>query len=115
MHNPLPKDKSFSFPLACVLLKVVGAWPLSQSNPPSAIGIIYLFWSLCMIVMIALTCLAQSMYFVAEFGDVLAVADCGCTVFMGCHILLRLVHLSIQRGSLKRLITNFVNHIWISK
>lgn len=115
MHNPLPKDKSFSFPLACILLKVVGAWPLNQSNPPNIFGILYLFWSTCVIVMIALTCFFQSSYFVAEWGDVLAIADCGCTVFMGCHNLLRLIHLAIQRNSLKQLITKFVEHIWISK
>lgn len=115
MHNPLPNDATFAFPIQCNLLKVFGAWPLKQSNPPTCFGYTYLSWSYTMIAMIAFTCFVQNAYFIAEWGDVLAVADSGCTVFMGYHILLRLIHLSLKRHKLKQLITDFVKHIWISK
>lgn len=115
MHDPLPNDNTFSFPIECALLKAVGAWPLKQSIPTSFFEVLYLLWSYSMIVFVALTHFCQHYYFFSEWGDVLAVADCGCTLFMGMHVLLRLIHLTIKRDSLRKLITRFVQHIWISK
>lgn len=116
MHNPLPKDgdKSFAFPSQCIMLKIVGAWPLKDSEPPTTQGRLYLTWSYTNIILIALTCGAQSAFVFASWGDILTVTECGCTVLMGIHNLLRLIHLSIMRPALKKLITEFVENIWIS-
>ena len=117
LHNPLPKDgdKSFAFPSQCFMLKMVGAWPLKESESPTWQGKIYLMWSHFMIILIALTCWAQSSFVFFAWGEILTVTECGCTVLMGIHNLLRLIHLSIQRKPLKKLITDFVQNIWISK
>lgn len=118
MHNPLPDngDTSFSFPRQCVLLKINGAWPLKNSAPAlDAKGWLYHAWSTTIIVLIALTCWAQSAFVFHAWGDILTVTECGCTVLMGIHNLLRLIHLAIHRPALKELITEFVKHIWISR
>lgn len=117
MHNPRPPsdNKSFTFPFQCIMLKIVGAWPLENSDPPNFIGILYYAWSYTIIILIALTCFAQSSFVFYAWGDILTVTECGCTVLMGIHNLLRLIHLNIRRGALKDLTTEFVNNIWISK
>lgn len=117
MHNPLPDDgdKSFAFPFQCMMLKINGAWPLANSNPPNVKGYIYYIWSHTIIILIALTCWAQSSFVFHAWGDILTVTECGCTVLMGIHNLLRLIHLSIRRETLKELITEFVKNIWISR
>lgn len=117
MHNPRPysDNKSFAFPFQCIMLKIVGAWPLANSEPPNFIGILYYAWSYTVIILITLTCLAQSSFVFYAWGDILTVTECGCTVLMGIHNLLRLIHLNIRRGALKDLTTEFVNNIWISK
>lgn len=114
MHNPMPKngDKTFAFPFQCIMLKIVGAWPLEIFDLN---GLFYYIWSYTIIILIALTCLAQSSFVVDAWGDILTVTECGCTVLMGIHNLLRLIHLSIRRKDLKKLITEFVNNIWISR
>lgn len=118
MHNPLPPNtigNSFAFPYQCNMLKLVGAWPLSMSLPLNYLGQIYYIWSFIVIILIGLTCLAQSMFVYYAWGDILTVTECGCTVLMGLHNLLRLIHLNVKRNSLKILITEFVQNIWISK
>lgn len=115
MHDPLPIDRSFSYPVQCGLLKIVGAWPLKQTMPTNFFDALYLFWSYLMIVIVAATQFCQHYYFFSAWGDILAVADCGCAAFMGMHVLFRLIHLTIKRNSLRQLITKFVKHIWISK
>lgn len=115
MHNPLPKDgdKSFAFPSQCIALKLVGAWPLKE--PLATYGRLYLIWSYANIILIGLTCGAQSAFVFASWGDILTVTECGCTVLMGIHNLLRLIHLSIMRPALKKLTTEFAENIWISQ
>lgn len=117
MHNPRPHNdnKSFAFPFQCVMLKIVGAWPLENSDRPNFIGILYYAWSYTIIILITLTCLAQSSFVFYAWGDILTVTECGCTVLMGIHNLLRLIHLNIRRDALKDLTTEFVKNIWISE
>nr|QGW45441.1 odorant receptor 68 [Bradysia odoriphaga] len=117
MHNPRPHsdNKSFAFPFQCIALKIVGAWPLENCDSPNFIGILYYAWSYTIIILITLTCLAQSSFVFYAWGDILTVTECGCTVLMGIHNLLRLIHLNRRRGALKDLTTEFVNNIWISQ
>lgn len=117
MHNPRPHpdNKSFAFPFQCIMLKIVGAWPLESSDRPNFIGILYYTWSYTIIILIGLTCLAQSSFVFYAWGDILTVTECGCTVLMGIHNLLRLIHLNVRRGALKDLTTEFVKNIWISQ
>lgn len=116
LFNPLPNDShdTFSFPPQCFMLKFNGAWPL-ENESRNFIDYLYLFWAYAMIILIALTCYAQTSSLFASWGDILVVTECGCTVFMGFHNLLRLIHLSYNRQALKRLIASFVKDIWISK
>lgn len=117
MYNPLPNDndKTFAFPAQCFMLKINGAWPLQQSIAPTIMGRLYLCWSCVLIVLIALTCYVQTAFLFVSLGDILTATECGCTVFMGLHNLLRLIHLSVKRTALKKLIKDFVQNIWISK
>lgn len=117
MFSPLPKDndKTFAFPAQCIMLKFNGAWPLNYSVESTIIGRLYLFWSYSIIILIAITCFAQTSFLLSAWGDILTVTECGCTVFMGIHNLLRLIHLCIKRKALKKLISEFVENIWISK
>lgn len=78
-------------------------------------SVLYLTWSHTIIILIALTCLAQSSFVFFAWGDILTVTECGCTVLMGIHNLLRLIHLSFRRKALKKLNTEFVRNIWISR
>lgn len=118
MFNPLPNDNddTFAFPSQCVMLKFNGAWPLKNSPlSKSVTDRLYLLWAYALIILIALTCYVQASFLFAAWGDILTVTECGCTVFMGIHNLLRLIHLSFNRQALKKLIGDFVHHIWISK
>lgn len=117
LFNPLPNvgDDTFAFPSQCFMLKFNGAWPLEHDKVHTILDRLYLAWAYALIVLIALTCYVQAAYLFASWGDVLTVTECGCTVFMGLHNLLRLMHLSYKRGSLKKLIASFVKDIWISK
>lgn len=96
------------------MLKFNGAWPLQQTDAPTIFSRLYLFWSHFLIVLIALTCLAQTSFLISAWGDILTLTECGCTVFMGIHNLLRLIHLSFNRSALRELIEYFVKNIWIS-
>lgn len=118
LFNPLPKDgdDTFAFPKQCVMLKFNGAWPLThKSGSRNMVDHLYLCWAYALIILIALTCCAQALYLFASWGDILVVTECGCTVFMGIHNLLRLMHLSYNRRALKKLIADFVKQIWISR
>lgn len=117
LFNPVPRrnDGTFSFPFQCIMLKFNGAWPLNKSNELDFSEQLYLIWSYIMIVLIALTCAAQATFLIAAWGDIIVFTECGCTVFMGIHNLLRLIHLSIKRKALKKLIASFVRHIWITQ
>lgn len=117
MFNPLPKDDAtFAFPSQCILLKFNGAWPLKRTTDArNLIDYLYLFWSYTIITLIALTCYAQANFLFAAWGDVLTVTECGCTVFMGIHNLLRLIHLAIERSELRKIVDEFVKNIWVSK
>lgn len=118
MFNPLPNDgdKTFAFPSQCFMLKFNGAWPLKNSTSSrNLIDHLYLFWAYALIVLIALTCYAQASFLASAWGDILIVTECGCTVFMGIHNLLRLIHLSSHRKLLKKLIGDFSEKIWIPK
>lgn len=124
---PADGDLSFAFPVQCFLLKVVGAWPILETTAdPHApkttstslsklAGFMYLCWSHGFIVLIGLTCLAQSAFVFGAWGDILTVTECGCTVLMGIHNLLRLIHLSWHRKQLGQLNAEFVRNIWISR
>lgn len=113
--QPPNGDRSFAFPLQCFMLKFNGAWPLKHDEPHGITDICYLTWAYALIILIALTCYVQAAYLFASWGDVLVVTECGCTVFMGLHNLLRLIHLSYERQALKNLIIKFTKDIWISK
>lgn len=118
LFNPLPNDGdgTFAFPSQCFMLKFNGAWPLNHASGSRALlDRLYLGWAYGLIILIGLTDYVQASYLFASWGDILIVTECGCTVFMGVHNLLRLVHLSFKRRSLKKLITDFVKDIWISK
>lgn len=117
MFNPLPNgDATFQFPLQCIFLKTNGAWPLKNSKIAlNLLDRLYLSWAYSLIILIALTCYVQVSFLIGAWGDILTVTECGCTVFMGIHNLLRLIHLSYERQSLKRLVGDFVDNIWISK
>lgn len=117
LFNPLPNDGdgTFAFPSQCFMLKFNGAWPLQRDSVRNIFDHLYLFWAYALIILIALTCYAQASFLIASWGDILTVTECGCTVFMGIHNLLRLIHLSYERDALKRLIGTFVKDIWMSK
>lgn len=117
LFNPLPNDSdgTFAFPSQCFMLKFNGAWPLNHDTAHNIFDYLYLFWAYALIILIALTCYAQASFLFASWGDILTITECGCTVFMGLHNLLRLIHLSYERDALKRLIGKFVKDIWISK
>lgn len=117
LFNPLPNDgdNTFAFPSQCFMLKFNGAWPLAHpSSSRNVVDHLYLCWAYALIILIALTCCAQALYLFSSWGDILIVTECGCTVFMGIHNLLRLMHLSYKRRTLKKLIADFVKQIWIS-
>lgn len=113
--KPLNGDRNFAFPPQCSMLKFNGAWPLKEDTPHGIIDIMYLTWAYALITLIALTCYVQALYLFASWGDVLLFTECGCTVFMGIHNLLRLMHLSYKRKELKHLIETFAKDIWMSK
>lgn len=125
LQNPYPSDgdRSFAFPVQCVMLKIVGAWPLAKlpaeqqfaTTSRTCYGRLYLLWSSAFILLIAVTCLAQSAFVFQAWGDILTVTECGCTVLMGIHNLLRLIHLSLNRKKLQQLNREFVQKIWISR
>lgn len=118
LFNPLPNhgDDTFAFPSQCFFLRFNGAWPLKHSdNTRNVLDRLYLVWAYALIILIALTCYAQASYLFVSWGDVLIVTECGCTVFMGIHNLFRLIHLSYERRSFKKLIGSFVKDIWMSK
>lgn len=117
LFNPLPNDgdNTFAFPSQCLMLKFNGAWPLKNENTRNIFDQLYLCWAYALITLIALTCYAQASFLFASWGDVLIVTECGCTVFMGIHNLLRLMHLSYKRRALRRLVAKFVKDIWISE
>lgn len=114
---PIGNDETFAFPFQCILLKFNGVWPLQRtsSNQFNFINYLYLVWSYFMIILIALTCAAQTGFLITALSNILEFTECGCTVFMGIHNLLRLIHLSVKRKALKRLIETFVQDIWFSR
>lgn len=129
MYNPAPPGKgktqrnkktkeetndSFSFPFQCVALKLVGVWPLDLEET-TLFNRCYILWSHFIIIIISLTCYVQISYLTYAWGDLFNSTECGCTVLMGLHNLIRLIHLSFKRKEMKTMIGNFVNHIWISK
>lgn len=118
MYNPLSRngDKHVNFPWQCMLMKFNGAWPLASSeSSPTLFDCLYLMWAFALIVLIALTCYVQAAFLLSAWGNILVVTECGCTVFMGIHNLLRLIHLSWQRKLMKRILRYFSENIWISK
>lgn len=118
MFDPQPRngEKHVTFPLQCILLKFNGAWPLRSTNSSRTLfDYVYLGWAYALIVLVALTCYAQAAFLLSAWGNILIVTECGCTVFMGIHNLLRLIHLSWKRQMLKRIINDFADSIWISK
>lgn len=118
MYNNLEKNGAnhVHFPLQCILLKFNGAWPLNNDySHHSVFDYFYLIWAYALITLIALTCYAQAVFLLSAWGDILIVTECGCTVFMGLHNLIRLIHLSWKRELLKKILCDFSEHIWISK
>lgn len=122
LDKPFTAYGEFKFPFQCVALKVLGVWPVNvdvfrkpQPNQARLLAYLYYAWAYLMVVLIALTCYAQTWFVIAAWGDILTVTECGCTVLMGLHNLLRLIHLNSHRESLFRLNRAFVRDIWISR
>lgn len=122
LDKPDSAYADFKFPFQCVALKVLGVWPvnvdvfqLPQRNQVRLLALLYYTWSYVMLVLIAVTCYAQTWFVIAAWGDILTVTECGCTVLMGLHNLLRLIHLNSDRQSLFKLNRTFVRDIWISR
>lgn len=115
------KDNSFSFPVQCVALKILGAWPLhptvySENNwQQKTLAFLYLVWSYIAILIIGVTVVMQAAYVVVSWGDILTVTECGSTVMMGFHTWCRLIHMNTHRKKMSRLNEIFVRDVWISR
>lgn len=123
-YNPVPcdqKDHSFSFPVQCVALKILGAWPLHPSVytdhdlRQQIFAFLYICWSYISITIIGITVVMQAGYVVVSWGDILTVTECGSTVMMGFHTWCRLIHMNSHRMQMSRLNERFVRDIWISR
>lgn len=122
--DPEPRDKadhSFRFPIQCVALKILGAWPLHPSVyldnnvRQRFVALLYLAWSAIAIIIIGITVVTQAAYVVVAWGDILTVTECGSTVMMGFHTWCRLVHMSTHRMKMSRLNAIFVRDVWVSR
>lgn len=110
----------FKFPLQCVFLKIFGSWP---TTAPAAIsltrektmGTVYKIYSAAVIFLIFITCCAQSFFVFSKWGDLLTVTECGCTVFMGIHNLIRCIHLNSRRDTMRGIIDEFLENIYVPK
>lgn len=122
--NPQSRDRydhSFRFPVQCMALKLLGAWPLHPSVYTNhdfrqrALAVLYVIWSYVTIGIIGVTCAMQGAYVVVSWGDILTVTECGSTVMMGFHTLCRLIHMNTHRMQMSRLNEIFVRDVWISR
>lgn len=109
-----PHKSGFIFPRQCNFLKVVGLWPL-QKTYLDIPGYLYRSWCLFNIILVLLTCIVQALFIVHNLHDILYFTEGCCTVLMGLHNLIRIVHLFYQRHKFKAVITQFAKEIWISK
>lgn len=111
----------FKFPFQCIFLKIFGSWPVRTEqddgwNPrQEQMARLYKFYSAVVIFLIFITCCAQSFFVFSKWGEILIVTECGCTVFMGIHNLLRCLHLSSKRQSMKRLMEEFLEAVFVPK
>lgn len=118
MFRPIVVDhvtklsENFKFPLQCVFLKIFGSWPTQDSGRSAKL---YKFYSAIVIFLIFITCCAQSFFVFSKWGDLVIVTECGCTVFMGIHNLIRCLHLSWQRDTMRVIMEEFLEKIFVSK
>lgn len=122
LDKPHTGYSDFRFPFQCLALKLLGVWPIdpavlepTASTVRLVLAALYCTWSYVVLACIGLTCAAQAWYVFHSWGDILVVTECGCTVLMGVHNLLRLLHLNGHRGRLLLLNRTFVGRIWISR
>lgn len=103
-----------------MFLKIFGSWP---TTAPAAIsltrektmGTVYKIYSAAVIFLIFITCCAQSFFVFSKWGDLLTVTECGCTVFMGIHNLIRCIHLNSRRDTMRGIIDEFLENIYVPK
>lgn len=111
----------YKFPLQCIFLKLFGSWPtklyhdegITSAQRTIAKG--YKIYSAAVIFLIFITCCAQSFFVISKWGDLLTVTECGCTVFMGIHNLLRCLHLNWKRDTMKGIIEEFLENVFVPK
>lgn len=126
MYQPTFVDPStnrvepFRFPLQCVFLKIFGSWPTVdplRAFTPGEItrGRLYRLYSAVVIFFIFITCCAQSFFGVSRWGDLFTVTECGCTVFMGIHNLIRCMHLFGKRDTMRGLMEEFLANIFVPR
>jgi len=117
MFHPLVlNNKSqLTLPFQCKILKFLGVWPLNDNIAYKNYNNLYYCWSFIIILLITLTCYVQFLYFIYNFDDIINSTECGCTVLMGVHNMLRLIHFSIKRNSMKILIQEFTQNIWLTR
>lgn len=113
------KQEDFDFPLQCIVLKVIGVWPVEYVGDLDKKGIryqrSYKAYSVIVIFLIAITCSAQAFFFYSKWGDLLVVTESGCTVFMGTYNLLRYIHLTYNRNTMKSLMQEFLDNVYVSR
>lgn len=132
--NPVKKsNENCSFPLQCIFLLMNGSWPVRlpmfsgrylqpKSNEISSLGEnvkwhhhLYWFWSVFIILLVGITCYFQSAFLNSSLHQIFEATECGCTVLMGIHNLIRLIHLNRNRRHLAHIIMIFVNYIWFPR
>lgn len=112
----------YKFPLQCIFLKMFGSWPTKSPNDDEGITSAqrtiakgYKIYSAAVIFLIFITCCAQSFFVFSKWGDLLTVTECGCTVFMGIHNLLRCLHLNWKRDAMKGIIEEFLRNVFVPR
>lgn len=104
------------FPRQCNFLKVVGLWPLQKTEPElTKFGYFYRSWCIFTIVLVLLTCIVQALFIVHNLHDILYFTEGCCTVLMGLHNLIRIIHLFWERRKFKSVIRFFASKIWVSE
>lgn len=122
MFRPAVEGEPFSFPFQCIFLKIFGVWPVEDvqvlaSSPRRRVlwRRLYKVHSAVVIFLIFITCSFQSFFVFSKWGELLIVTECGCTVFMGIHNLLRCVHLNQKRDAMRALMQEFLKKIYVTR
>lgn len=113
------RKEAFKFPLQCGFMRAFGSWPTADLATSSVsqrrFSQVYKLYSAIVIFLIFITCCAQSFFVFSKWGDLFTVTECGCTVFMGIHNLIRYSHLNRKRDTMRGIIQEFLHNIFVPK